>query len=164
MEFSKISARLFLPVLASFCFQANGACTLGKIHFTPVILLGGGAAYSKVGQTQVQPSPLSLYDVLQDTYQATSHVQTKPLEGIFVGAEFATPVQWFSYQLGFGYYQINAFDANGVLYQASNLSMDYDNFNYKYQVDTHQYLLESKWMLNWKQVIHPYILLAGGLG
>lgn len=172
MGFNKLHARALLFLLMSFCMQASSATdptpfygyTIKGIRFTPLITLTGGTTYAQVGQTQTKPQPLTLYETVENTYQANRHTRSRPMFGGFIGAEFLTPLQWLSCQLGFGYYQINSLDATGVLYQASNLSMDYDNFNYQYQIKSRQILLESKILFNWRQIVHPYVTLGAGLG
>lgn len=124
----------------------------------PVITLSVGSATAKVGETQTE----TIEGGNQNTYEANQSHHTELLLGGFVGAEIDLN-NWLAYQIGLNYTYMNAFPASGVLYQASNISMDFDNFSYSYSVKSQQLLLDTKWLVTWHEIFHPYVTVGAGM-
>lgn len=112
--------------------------------------LSGGAAFVKMGESETFTAAGTKY-----TYDPNSGSQTKKMWGASVGEEFHIAEGW-AVDLTIGYYQIATIRANGTATQGST------TYDYQYNVNSKQYLFETKFLADMTIGSHIYGLLGIG--
>jgi opacity protein-like surface antigen len=124
--------------------------------FRPVVALAVAAQSPIFTQTSQN---LVVLPPFQNTYISTNGGSIPIVGNFLVGIErpLRRKLKW---QLGFSYYRAASFVMNGTVLQFHR--PDYDNLDFNYRVQTTRYLLETKILGTFKQILHPYI--TGGIG
>jgi opacity protein-like surface antigen len=120
---------------------------------------GGIAKSSDAGKSQNFPIQNPATDEFY-TYTANRASQTSALFGGFLGIEWLLRPNW-SLQTGIEYNQPSAFSGQGTLAQGADIASQ-NSYTYQYNISNQQVLAEAKLLYNFKERLHPYVLL--GLG
>jgi opacity protein-like surface antigen len=102
---------------------------------------------------------ITLIAPFQNSYNSTKHVDTEPVGGIFLGAQFDIVKNW-AWQLGLSYFESSSFIASGVVYQFADPA--FNNLGYHYQIMSRRLLVENKLLFTFANIWHPFAVV--GLG
>lgn len=150
-------------LLASSSIFAKDSTALlanhSRQHFwNPFITLIGGASFnSKAGQSKYFPATNEVFSYYN--YHDYNIRQTDSIFGGSVGSEFLLNPKW-ALQGSISYYQPSTFNVKGIVTQGVDTSSE-NQYSYKYAIQVHQLLIESKLLYN-LQYYHPY--LSAGVG
>lgn len=121
----------------------------------PVISVATGSDHANVYSTKT----ITLIAPFQNSYIGTSHYDSESMIGLFLGVEQSFLQNW-AWQLGLGYYQSSAFQANGNVYQFSDPA--FNNLTYQYQIQSKRVVVEGKIYYTCHSIWHPYVTAAVG--
>lgn len=138
-------------------------------YWNPVISFTGGESYSSnVGASAYFPSPDPTQDMYY-SYSATKSRQSNGLLGFFLGTEIMLPHE-MRLQVGVNYAQPSAFSAKGILTQGPAIigsglpdTGASSQYNYSYNIISHQILAQTKLLFDVHQIFHPYAGLGLGM-
>ncbi|STX28305.1 Uncharacterised protein [Legionella beliardensis] len=158
MNNKKISLLSLLLICQSSLSVIAG--TMGETkdkYYHPFINVGIGAAWQKIGSPQtvtLLPPDSNYYTVKSDYKLATNF-------NFAVGFEQLIN-QHFSYQLGIAAYGNTAVNSRGHVWQFA--LPEFDNFSYRYKIQSTAFLLTGKLLSDYSSIIHPYLSANIGLG
>ncbi len=135
-------AGLLCPVIAA-----------AQIH--PVVNIAAGVDTASVS-TQ---STIGMIAPFTNTYLGTNANNTQVLAGLFLGGETELPSQW-RWQYGVRFFQTDAFDVQGDVYQFSDPL--FYNLTYQYEIRNRRVMAETKLFATFKSSWHPYGVAAVG--
>ncbi len=139
-------------ILLTLCFFTTSA--LAEVR--PTIVLSGGVALASGLESSTEFTvENSHYDYTGDDTDATRGVF-----GGFVGGEFAL-ADYLLMQLGPAYYQFSNLPVKGTLVQ-DVVAHPTEEYQYEYIIDSYQFLLETKILLQLDR-LYPYISAGAGV-
>ncbi len=151
-------AQRFFILLCGLFVVASNAFAQRAWH--PVVSMGGGLAFSSVGDANYLPVQSNTVDQFYN-YTPSRVTKTSGLANIFVGAEWRLRQQWLM-QAGFEFNQ-TALNTNGTLVQGADVPSQ-DTYRYQYGILSKQFLAEAKLLYSFRDTYHPYVLAGAGVG
>ncbi|MDP3560419.1 MAG: outer membrane beta-barrel protein [Legionellaceae bacterium] len=121
----------------------------------PVFTFTAGASISQLGQ----PQSFMPLDLCRYNYKPQGSM-TNMLWGGFIGSEVKRSSSW-GLIVGLGYYQPTRLSTKGTLTQGADLESD-NAYNYRYQTQSQQLLVEGKLYWIAKERIQPFVMLGIG--
>ena len=120
----------------------------------PIVTLSLGADSADVHMTKT----ITMIAPFQNSYIGSKDHDGEVVGGIFLGGEMGFLENW-AVQLGLSYFQSTLHPTGHVLQFADPA---YDNFIYRYKIQSHRFLVESKLSHAFREIWHPYATV--GLG
>lgn len=129
---------------------------IAHAELRPIAAVSFGFDQVYIGKQQ---NVLLVPPFINNVYAPDHDFSTQAFGGGFFGVETGLVKDW-ALQVGLSYYQAQAFNVSGQIYQFGDPSLN--DISYQYKIQNKRLLAETKLLYTFQKRFHPYI--SGGLG